>query len=47
MKDGMSEEESIEYFEYNQIGAWVGDTTPCFLTKQDLNGDDDNGKESI
>ena len=33
MQDGMSEEESIEYFEYNQLGAWVGDTTPCFLTK--------------
>jgi len=28
----MSEEESIEFFEYNQIGAWVGDYTPCFIT---------------
>ena len=33
MKDGMTEEEAVEYFEYNQLGAWVGDTTPCFLTK--------------
>jgi len=32
MDEGMSEEESIEFFEYNQIGAWVGDYTPCFIT---------------
>jgi hypothetical protein len=29
--DGMSEEEAWEYFEFNQLGAWVGDGTPCFL----------------
>ena len=32
MDEGISEEESIEFFEYNQIGAWVGDYTPCFIT---------------
>jgi hypothetical protein len=32
MDEGMSEEESIEFFEYNQIGAWVGDYTLCFIT---------------
>ncbi len=31
VSDGMSYEEAVEYFEYNQIGAWVGDRTPCFL----------------
>tara|TARA_R110002153_G_scaffold66051_1_gene176661 strand:- start:207 stop:392 length:186 start_codon:yes stop_codon:yes gene_type:complete len=23
--------EATEYFELYQIGAWMGDTTPCFL----------------
>jgi hypothetical protein len=31
MKDGGSYEEAEEYFQYNQIGAWVGEGTPCFL----------------
>ena len=31
-RDGMSYEEAEEYFEYNVIGAWVGDQTPVFLT---------------
>ena len=33
MKEGMTEEEALEFFEFNQIGAWMGDTTPCFLTE--------------
>jgi hypothetical protein len=32
MEDGMTQEEAEEFFEFNQIGAWVGDRTPCFLT---------------
>lgn len=32
MEDDMTEEEAYEFFEYNQLGAWVGDKTPCFLT---------------
>jgi len=31
-EDGMTEEDALEFFYYNQIGAWVGDTTPCFVT---------------
>ena len=31
MDMGMSREEAVEYFEYNQIGAYVGDHTPCFI----------------
>ena len=31
--DGMSHEEALEYFEFNQLGSYVGDKTPCFLTK--------------
>ena len=32
MKDGMSDEEAEEFFEYNQIGAYMGESTPCFFT---------------
>lgn len=30
-RDGMSEEEAEEFFEFNVIGAWMGDSTPVFL----------------
>lgn len=30
-EDGMTEEEAIEYFEYNIIGAYVGEKTPEFI----------------
>ena len=31
MQDGMSEDEA-EFWSFNQIGAWVGESTPCFIT---------------
>lgn len=31
-RDGMDEEEAREFFEFNIVGAWVGDATPCFLS---------------
>ena len=31
MNDGTPEEEAQEFFEYNQIGGWYGDKTPCFM----------------
>jgi len=31
MSQGMTEDEADEFFEFNQLGAWVGDTTPCFI----------------
>lgn len=31
MEQGMDEEQAIEYFEFNQLGAWMGDKTPCFV----------------
>jgi hypothetical protein len=31
LQKDMSEEEAIEYFEYNVLGSWVGDNTPIFL----------------
>jgi hypothetical protein len=30
-KGGMSEDEAIEYFEYNVLGSYVGDKTPIFV----------------
>ena len=30
IKNGMSEEEALEFFSYNQLGAWVGEGTPVF-----------------
>ena len=35
MSQGMDYEEAVEYFEYNQIGAWVGEQTPCFISPFD------------
>lgn len=32
MGEGMTEEEAEEFFEYNQIGAWMGERTPVFVT---------------
>jgi len=32
-EDGMSRDEAVEFFEFNQLGAWVGDGTPCFLQR--------------
>jgi hypothetical protein len=29
--DKMSYEEAQEYFEYNMLGAWVGEHTPVFI----------------
>jgi hypothetical protein len=35
MKEGMDYEEAEEFFEFNQIGAWLGESTPCFITMTD------------
>jgi len=31
VSQGMTDEEAVEYFEYNQQGAWMGEGTPCFI----------------
>lgn len=31
MDQGMTEEEAIEYFEFNQYGAYMGPSTPIFI----------------
>ena len=37
--EGMPEESALEWFEYNILGAWVGERTPCFLFRPDLDHD--------
>ena len=32
MQSEMSYDEAEEFFEFNQIGAYVGEGTPCFFT---------------
>jgi len=32
MNDGMNEEEALEFWEYNQLGSYMGEATPCFIT---------------
>jgi hypothetical protein len=31
VKQGMDKEEAHEFFDFNILGAWVGDTTPIFI----------------
>lgn len=32
-KDGMTKDEAEEFFEFNIVGAYVGESTPCFVEK--------------
>lgn len=32
-RDGMDKSEAIEFFNFNVIGAWMGDHTPLFLSR--------------
>ena len=36
VEEGMTEEEAVEFFEFNVIGAWVGERTPCYLRRMSL-----------
>jgi hypothetical protein len=43
-RDGMTYDEAVEFFEFNVLGAWVGDETPAFYSKaslEDLQEEDD------
>lgn len=33
VKMGMTYDEAVEFHEFNQLGAWMGDTTPCFVER--------------
>jgi len=30
-RDGMSEDEAVEFFDFNVVGAYVGDSTPVYI----------------
>ena len=31
-RDGMSYEDALEFYDYNIVGAWMGENTPVFIT---------------
>ena len=33
-RDGMTKQEAEEYWEFNMLGAWVGEHTPAFLIRE-------------
>ena len=33
LSDSMSYDDAFEYFYFNVLGAYVGENTPCFLTR--------------
>ena len=35
-RDGMSEQEAIEFIDFNVVGAWVGPKTPIFLSPMEV-----------
>ena len=35
MDSGMTQDEAVEYYEYNILGAYVGDATPIYLVPVD------------
>jgi hypothetical protein len=39
---GMTEEEAIEHFEFNQLGAYVGEHTPVFVHNYNKGEENDN-----
>jgi hypothetical protein len=41
MRDGMSEDEAVDYMEFNVVGAWVGDHTPVFMVNETVGFEDE------
>lgn len=37
---GMTEEEAEEFFQYNTLGTWAKESTPCFLRQPDTDDGD-------
>lgn len=33
MKQGMDEDDAWEWYQFNMVGAWVGEKTPVFLQR--------------
>lgn len=34
--DRMTQDEAMEWFEFNTVGSWVGDHTPIFLNRSSI-----------
>jgi hypothetical protein len=34
-RDGMTDEEALEFYRYNQLGGWHGESTPAFLERHE------------
>jgi len=32
-RDGMTREEAVEFFDFNVLGAWMGENTPVFIER--------------
>jgi len=39
-RDGMSEEDAHEFFEFNTLGCWAGDNTPLFLWRPEFDDEE-------
>ena len=39
-RDGMNDEEAMEFFNFNVQGAWVGESTPIFLDDMTMYDDE-------
>lgn len=39
-RDGMTEDEAIDFMEFNVTGAYVGEGTPIFVQQGDVDGDE-------
>lgn len=39
-RDGMTEDEAIDYMDVNVTGAYVGEGTPIFVQQGDVDGDE-------
>lgn len=45
VEEGMSEEEAVGHFEYNVIGTWIGERTPCFIRQMPITQARDEAEE--
>ena len=36
MGEGLTYDEAIDFFHFNQIGSYVGEHTPCFITLPEI-----------
>jgi hypothetical protein len=42
-RDGMTEEDAVEYIDFNILGAYVGERTPFLLIEEPMLSDEEDG----